>query len=119
MKLKKTAILLVFCHLLTACASVVGTATGPRPNDTLVYAGTKLNLSVISKESCKTAERQNYGCAYDGVLLPFSLIDFLPSLAVDTLILPFTALHAALSPREKASSEKPVLPSKDAPRLHQ
>lgn len=115
MKLKVT-VLLFCCYFLTACASVIGTATGPRQNDTLVYAGTKLNISVVSKESCKTVQRENYGCAYDGYLLPLSLIDFLPSLAMDTLLLPFTALHAALNAREKSLIEASTS-SNEAPKM--
>jgi uncharacterized protein YceK len=77
--------------LLSACASVVATSQGLSKDGSFVYAGTRLNASIISGESCKSTQTENYGCAYDKALAPLSLIDFIPSLALDTLLLPFTA----------------------------
>jgi len=80
---------------LSSCASVVASTNGPSTHGNLIYAGTKLNASIISKASCKRAETENYGCAYDSALAPFSVIDFLPSLVLDSLFLPFTVLHCS------------------------
>lgn len=87
---------------LCSCASVVATTQGPPKNGNLVFAGTKLNSSIISKKSCADTSAENHGCAYDGVLAPLSILDFIPSLALDTILLPFTALHTVLQPTPSA-----------------
>lgn len=69
-----------------------------------MFAGTKLNASILSKESCADSRPENHGCAYDRALAPLSVIDFVPSLALDTLLLPFTALHAASQPSPAAAA---------------
>ena len=83
---------------LCSCASVVATTQGPPKNGNLIFAGTKMNASILSKESCVKQEPDNQGCAYDGVLAPLSILDFIPSLALDAFLLPFTVLHTVLAP---------------------
>ncbi|GGH88481.1 hypothetical protein GCM10007363_01290 [Pseudomonas fluvialis] len=82
--------------LLNGCATTLTTASGVAPDGHLMYAGTRLNSSIISQASCESGVPDNHGCAYDKVLAPLSVVDFLPSLLLDTLLLPFTALHALL-----------------------
>lgn len=89
------ALLFSSAIMLTSCASIVGTANGPNKDGNLMFAGTKLNASIIGSESCKKSSTENYGCAYDHALAPLSVIDFIPSLILDAILLPFTALHAA------------------------
>jgi uncharacterized protein YceK len=89
------ALLFSSAIMLSSCASIVGTANGPYKDRNLMFAGTKLNASIIASESCKESSRENYGCAYDHVLAPLSVLDFIPSLILDAIFLPFTALHAA------------------------
>ena len=93
------AVLLPLC----GCASSLATTKGISSNGNLMYAGTRLNASIITQESCKSDRPENYGCAYDKVLAPLSLIDFIPSLALDTVLLPFTAIHAALQPKAEST----------------
>ena len=97
MKLLKIALALS-ALTLCSCASIVATTQGPSHRGNLMFAGTKLNASIIGKESCADNRAGNHGCAYDGALTPLSVIDFIPSLALDTLLLPFTAMHAAFHP---------------------
>ncbi|CAH0352833.1 YceK/YidQ family lipoprotein [Aquabacterium sp. CECT 9606] len=92
---------------LCSCASIVATTQGPSKNGSLVFAGTRLNASLIGKKSCEKPSPDNHGCAYDNTLAPFSLLDFIPSLAMDTLLLPFTALHAVLHPVHSSTSQEP------------
>lgn len=88
---------------LCSCASIVATTQGPNHHGNLMFAGTKLNASIIGKESCADSRAESHGCAYDRALAPLSVIDFIPSLALDTLLLPFTALHAASQPSPAAA----------------
>jgi uncharacterized protein YceK len=80
---------------LTSCASVIGT-THPPDDRSLMFIGTQLNIGFISKESCKPAQYRDLACAYDKVLAPFSVIDFVPSLVLDIILLPYTAIYTAL-----------------------
>lgn len=84
---------------LCSCASVVATTQGPPKKGNLIFAGTRLNSSIIGKDSCSDTKAENYGCAYDSSLVPLSILDFIPSLALDTILLPFTALHAVFQPK--------------------
>lgn len=87
--------------LLGGCSSVLMTSDGASPGDNLMYAGTRFNAKVIGQDSCEqSGYNAGYSCAYQQLLTPLCLIDFVPSLALDTLLLPFTGLHAAISPSE-------------------
>ena len=59
--------------LLNGCAATLTTASGVAPDGHLMYAGTRLNSSIISQASCESGVPDNHGCAYDKVLAPLSV----------------------------------------------
>lgn len=90
---------------LTGCASVI--ATSMIDSGSLVFAGTRANLSVIQQDACKDAGKPSMACAYDRQLRPLSVLDLMPSLVVDVVLLPVTAplsLATSLPPVPKKES---------------
>lgn len=72
-----------------------------KSKESAIYAGTRTNIAFISSMNCGETGSGNT-CSYATLLGPLSVVDFVPSLALDTLLLPVTMVHATTlpSPRE-------------------
>lgn len=85
--------------VLSGCSSLLTLTDAPDP---AVYRGTTLNARILHDSvDCQPRNGDDYACAYSDILWPLSLLDFIPSLALDTALLPVTGLQALLHKDEK------------------
>lgn len=76
-----------------------------------MYSGTRANLSVLRKEGCDK-EPPSFACNDLKQLTPITIVDFVPSLVADTVLLPVTTIHALTLPlkhkKTEVSNERPT-----------
>lgn len=76
-----------------------------------MYSGTRANLSVLRKEGCDK-EPPSFACNDLKRLTPITIVDFVPSLVADTVLLPVTTIHALTLPlkhkKAEVSNERPT-----------
>ncbi len=83
---------------LSACSSIIATSEIACP-----YAGTRLNYSIITGCNSKKTNYCNGGVPCKPItcqLTPAAVIDFIPSVALDTLLLPIQGVRYASSKKK-------------------
>lgn len=84
---------------LSGCAALLKVTD---THDPTVYRGTTLNARILHDSvDCQPRNGEDFSCAYSDFLWPLSLLDFLPSLLLDTALLPVTGIQSLLHEDEK------------------